>query len=189
VQLEVVRFNCNLVFISSARIREFVTQFIDNECANGGRGVEGVVLDLVDVKHIDTAGVFAMKDVFSQARRKKVLVFVSNALPHVLKTLLSAGVVGDRIPPKRKDMAMALLAEGFHICREPVPSCRGGLYVSWNGVDEYGGYRALACTYCSEELAEYDISRYDHDGWISCIDDAALLSREDSEYDDCKRQV
>ena len=73
-----VRFNCDLSFLSTTRIRDyFFTELIHAE------RLKAIVIDFTDVKHIDLSAIKALCDVSMLAKELKAVVNTINVLPHI----------------------------------------------------------------------------------------------------------
>ena len=151
--LGVVRLNCDLMFLNAARVKVYVTDEVIDNFSEGDSGLTVIVLDLVDVKHVDSSGVMAMQEIVAHAHRKHLEVVITNATTHVSAALRRAGIMSDRLSLSMRDIAVALVESGHHLCSEPVFT--GSPYR--RGIDAASGI--VSCTYCSEVLTEYDSSQ------------------------------
>jgi len=92
--VEVIRLNSNLVFISSSRIKDtLIYEIFERPHDN----LQVVVINFVDVKHIDLSGLLAMKDVFDFCHKKKLLFVAQNVIPSIDEMLVKMGIVSDEV--------------------------------------------------------------------------------------------
>jgi SulP family sulfate permease len=85
--VQVIRLNSNLVFISATRIKEVLLAHLLSPKVEGKDSdiceLSVVVIDFVDVKHVDLSGLLAMRDVMLEAKSRGIAFVTVNVLPNI----------------------------------------------------------------------------------------------------------
>jgi MFS superfamily sulfate permease-like transporter len=80
--VKLIRLNCDLSFLSVARMRDsFVEELFVND------GLQVMIVDFIDVKHIDLSAVKALRDIQLLADELKVKFITANVAPHITEKL------------------------------------------------------------------------------------------------------
>jgi sulfate transporter 4 len=95
--VEVIRLNSNLVFVSATRIKDTLVNELFAKPRSNESKLRAVIIDFIDVKHVDLSGVAAMHEVMVEARARGILFIILHELPHVRTLMDRMGVVSDQL--------------------------------------------------------------------------------------------
>jgi MFS superfamily sulfate permease-like transporter len=91
--VEVIRLNSNLVFVSATRIKDTLLFELFTKERSDDKPLKAVVIDFIDVKHVDLSGLLAMYDVMVEA----ILFVTVNVTPNVQTIMDKMGIISDEI--------------------------------------------------------------------------------------------
>jgi SulP family sulfate permease len=91
LQIELIRLNNDLNFLTISRIKDFISF----EVMMREEPLHALIIDFVDVKHIDLTCIKAFEEIKAECHELHVLFITTNVKPNIEKEMVKLGIFGD----------------------------------------------------------------------------------------------